>query len=230
MDNKEIKIIYNKCIEYIDIIKNPILKECCKKIYEDYKEKLMNKPAAPGSHHSFKGGLLYHIYSVTRNAITICTLYPELEVDMDLIIFGSLTHDIGKTKDFNDFSESTNYEPIARNNFALLGHSYEGAHIVENYLNDYEIDEQFKNQVIHMIGSHMKEYSEYGVLVLPKMLEVIIINYADSIDAYLEPAHVIISNTKPGEIYNLRKAPVPYYKSINPYYNSKLKVDTLCKI
>ena len=27
--------------------------------------------------------------------------------------------------------------------------SYEGTHIVENYLSKYDIDEQFKNQVIH---------------------------------------------------------------------------------
>lgn len=88
MDNKEIEVYYDKCIELSEKIKNPILKECCQKIYDDYKGKLINKPATTGSHHFFKGGLLYHIYSVTRNAIAICGLYPELEVDMDLIIFG----------------------------------------------------------------------------------------------------------------------------------------------
>ena len=96
---------------------------------------------------------------------------------------------------------------------------YEGTHIVENYLKDYKIDEQFKNQVLHMIGSHMNEYSEWGALVLPKMLEVIIINYADSMDAYFEPAHEIIKNAKPGELYKVGNAPRPYYKSLNPYHN-----------
>lgn len=81
---------------------------------------------------------------------------------MDLVIFGALTHDIGKTNDFNDFNEDESYNSKNGNSFALLGHSYEGTHIVENYLTKYEIDEQFKNQVIHMIGSHMNEYSELG--------------------------------------------------------------------
>ena len=179
----------------------------------------MNKPATPGSHHYFKGGLLYHIYSVTRNAIAICELYEELDVDMDLIIFGALLHDIGKTNDFNDFSEDESYESKTGNSFALLGHSYEGTHIVENYLKNYEIDEQFKNQVIHMIGSHMNEYSEWGALVLPKMLEVIIIHFADNIDAHLEPAHKDIKNAKQGALYKIGNAPRPYYKSLNPYYN-----------
>ena len=90
---------------------------------------------------------------------------------------------------------------------------------LRNYLSNYKMDEQFKNQVLHMIGSHMNEYSEWGALVLPKMLEVIIINYADSMDAYFEPAHNIIKNANPGELYKVGNAPRPYYKSLNVYYN-----------
>lgn len=209
--------IYDQCIKYSESIKNPILKELIKVIYGDYKEQLMNKPATTGFHHCFKGGLLYHIYSVTRNAITICNLYPDLEVDMDLIIFGSLLHDIGKCNDYKDFNSDDDL--VNGNSSALLGHSYEGAHIVENYLSKYDIDDQFKNQIIHMIGSHMNEYSEWGALVLPKMLEVVIINFADNIDATMEPAHTDISNAKSGELYKIVNAPRAYYKSLNPYYN-----------
>mgnify|MGYP000622713650 CR=1 FL=1 len=219
MNNKELEKIYEECMDYSNKIKNQILKEVVQRIYKDYKERLMNKPATPGSHHYFKGGLLYHIYCVTRNAIEICNMYPNLEVDKDLIIFGALVHDIGKCNDFNNFAEIEKKESINGNSMTLLGHSYEGTHIVENYLQDYEIDEQFKNQVLHMIGSHMNEYSEWGALVLPKMLEVIIISYADSMDAYFEPAHEIIKNAKPGELYKVGNAPRPYYKSLNPYYN-----------
>ena len=196
MNSKMLENIYSECLEMANIIKNPILKECCKNIYNDYKDKLINKPATSGSHHFYKGGLLFHIYSVTKNAMAICDLYPNLNVDKDLIIFGALVHDIGKCNDFNDFSDGENYNSINGNSMDLLGHSYEGTHIVENYLKNYDIDEQFKNQIIHMVGSHMNEYSEWGALVLPKMLEVIIINYADSMDAYLEPAHKIIKDAK----------------------------------
>lgn len=219
MNNVDLDVIYNECIKYIEKINNPILKEVCNKIYVDYRDELINKPATPGSHHFYKGGLLYHIYSVTKNAIAICDLYPKLEVDRDLVIFGALTHDIGKTNDFNDFEEKSDYNPINGNNMALLGHSYEGAHIIENYLRDYDINEEFKNQVIHMVGSHMKDFSEWGTLVSPKMLEVIIINYADSMDAYLEPAHEIINKANKGEMYKIRNAERPYYKSLNSYYN-----------
>lgn len=218
MNDEEIEKNYKKCIEYSNRIENPILKEVVQKIYRDYKEKLMYKPAT-NTHHYFKGGLLFHLYSVTRNAIAICDLYPNLEIDRDLVIFGALTHDIGKMNDYNDFSELEDYKLKSGNSAELLGHSYEGAHIVENYLKDYDIDEQFKNQVIHMVGSHMNEFSEWGALVLPKMLEVIVISYADGIDAYFEPAHKIIKNAQKGELYKIGNAPRPYYKSLNKYYN-----------
>lgn len=222
MKNEELEKIYKECIEYANKIKNPMLREVANRIYNDYKEPIMNKPATPGSHHFYKGGLLYHLYSVTKNAIKICELYPNLSIDTDLIIFGALVHDIGKTKDFKDYSDANN-DAKNGNSMDLLGHSYEGAHIVENYLEQYEIDDQFKNQIIHMIGSHMNEYSEWGALVLPKMLEVIIINYADSMDAYLEPAHSILNNAEKGKKYKIGNAPREYYKSLNQYYEENKK-------
>ena len=45
MSDEELEKYYNGCIEYSNKIKNPILRECCQKIYNDYKEKIINKPA-----------------------------------------------------------------------------------------------------------------------------------------------------------------------------------------
>ena len=218
MSNEELQEYYNNCIEYSNKIKNPILKKCCQEIYNDYKEKLLNKPATPGRHHYFKGGLLYHIYCVTRNSYNIVQMYPNLNIDLDLIIFGALLHDIGKTSEYNDFSEDQNYIARKGNGAELLGHSYQGVHIVDNYLSKYDIEEKFKNQVLHMIGNHMKEFREEGIFVETKMLEVIIISFADNIDNYLEPASRVISDVKKGGTYEFPKAERPYYKSLNPYY------------
>lgn len=213
--NIDLEDTFNKCMKFKDEIKNQNLKDCCEKILLDYKEKLTNKPATTGSHHYFKGGLLYHIYCVTRNAITIIDLYPNLKVDSDLVIFGALLHDIGKTNNYTDWNEMSEY---LDNGSQLLGHSYEGTHIVENYLEKYNLEINFKNQVLHMIGSHMNEFSEWGTLVLPKMLEVIIINFADNIDAHLEPASEILAQATKGNIYKIGNDSRNYYKSLNPDY------------
>lgn len=213
--NIDLEDIFNKCISFKDKIKNQDLKDCCEKILLDYKEKLIKKPATTGSHHYFEGGLLYHTYCVTRNAIIIMDLYPNLKVDADLVIFGALLHDIGKTNNYTNWDGMSEY---LGNGSQLLGHSYEGTHIVQNYLEKYNLEENFKNQVLHMIGSHMNEFSEWGALVLPKMLEVIIINFADNIDAHLEPAPEVLRQANKGEIYKIGNAPRDYYKSLNPEY------------
>lgn len=213
--NIDLENIFDKCILYKDKIKNKSLKECCGKILIDYKDKLIKKPGTTTSHHYFEGGLLYHTYCVTRNAITILELYPNLNVDSDLVIFGALLHDIGKTKNYTDWDNKSEYK---YNGSQLLGHSYEGTHIVENYLSEYDLNEEFKNQALHMIGSHMTEFSDCGTLVLPKMLEVIIIHFADKIDSTLEPAHNVINQVGKGEKYKTCNGPRDYYKSLNPEY------------
>lgn len=218
MNEKELEECYNKCIEYSNKIKNPILRECCQKIYSDYKEKLINKPATPGRHHYFRGGLLDHIYSVTRNSYNIVQMYPNLHVDEDLVLFGALLHDLGKVEQYYDFSENEDYIARKGNTSELLGHTYEGTHIVDNYLSKYEIDEVFKNQVLHMIGSHMRIFMNEGVLVKIKMLEARIISFGDYIDGFLDQAVKPINEAKPGGEYEFPLSENPYYKSLNPYY------------
>lgn len=77
---KEINLekIYNECINYSNEIKNPILKEVAQKAFADYKEKLLNKPATPGSHHFYKGGLLYHIYIVLQEILLKYVTYIQI--------------------------------------------------------------------------------------------------------------------------------------------------------
>lgn len=214
--NIDLKNIFDECMSFKDKIKNNNLRNCCEEILLDYKDKYMRKPAAIGSHHCFKGGLLYHTYCVTRNAITITELYPTLKVDTDLVIFGALLHDIGKTKNYTDWEDCSEYRS---NGSKLLGHSYEGTHIVENYLSKYELEEDFKNQVLHMIGAHMYSFCDYGTMVLPKMLEVLIIHYSDKLDSILESCNSIFKDTKKGEKFFLNKENRDFYKSINPDYN-----------
>lgn len=223
--NKDLEEIYTKCLEYANRIKNPSLRECCLEIYNDYKEKLIAKPSTESPrHHFFRGGLMYHSYCVTRNAIIIAELYDYLDLDMDLIIFGSLLHDIGKTGHYKDFDLIKDGERgILSSGDYMVGHSYAGTHIVENYLTKYNLDDQFKYQALHMIGSHMKDYGECGTLISQKMLEVLIISYADSIDAKLDSMKNGINNVKKGEPYFNYNQTTKFYKSANPYHENNIK-------
>lgn len=218
MTNDELGNIYAECIKYANKIKNEDLRNCCLEIYNDYKEKLMNKPATGGDcHHFYKGGLLFHIYCVTRNAITIYEMYDYIDLDLDLIIFGALLHDIGKADEYNDYDIIIETGNIYMSNSAnLLGHSYEGTEIVSRYLEKYNIDKEFKLQALHMIGCHMNEFSEWGALTTSKMLEVLIINYGDAMDAEIENNRLGINGAKKGGKYNNLAKTTMFYKSINP--------------
>lgn len=82
----------------------------------------------------------------------------------------------------------------------------------------------FKEKLINKpatTGSHMNQYGEWGALVMSKMLQVIIINFADELDAYIEPAHQAIKHTNKGELYKINNAPREYYKSLNPFYSPR---------
>ena len=218
MSEDMLQNVYVDCIEYSKKIKNPILKECCQEIYKEYKERLMKKPAS-FHHHCYRGGLLFHSYCVTRNALLIAQLYPHLAIDLDLVIFGSLLHDIGKVKDYFD-DDLKEGKKGTNNSMELLGHSYIGTHIVENYLEKYDLPINFKNQILHMIGSHMKNSSEFGALVSPKMFEVLIIHYSDTVDANIDKILKGIEYAPKGNLYHSKDQELKYYKSLNEYYNN----------
>ncbi len=56
---------------------------------------------------------------------------------------------------------------------------------------------------------------------MPKMLEVIIINFADDLDAHIEPDHQAIKHANKRELYKINNAPREYYKSLNPFYSPR---------
>ena len=220
LTNKQIEGYYEKCLEFANEIINPDLKECCLKIYQDYKKELLAKPAVGDPyHHFFNGGLIYHLYSVTRNAKMITELYDYIDIDKDLVIFGALLHDIGKIYDYQDFEDiEEGTSGILGSSAYMVGHCYEGCHLVENYLEKYNLEERFKYQVLHMIGSHMGSFGEFGILTSPKMLEVVIINFAEHIDSKIDRARNNCNKAQKGELYYTEKETEKYYKSANPYF------------
>ena len=116
LDKKEIEDIFKELLSIIEEIQNKDLKLVAIKIFEDNKEKIINRAAMPdyfkngeyrhGGHHFFKGGLLYHLLNVTRISLNIAKLYKG--IDNDLVIFGACLHDIGKIITINEWNEKKN--------------------------------------------------------------------------------------------------------------------------
>lgn len=211
LTNNEKEEIFNGIINYAKKINNNSLQKVCIKILNDYKEKLFCRSAGNDAiemnkiakwHQCFDGGLLHHIYGVTKNAYNIGINY-EGKIDMDLVIFGAILHDIGKTKIFDKWNEESEIKANLGYSYLLVDHLYIGEKIVEEYLDAENFPEKFKYQILHMIATHMDTMDKH-------MAEAYIVSYADSLDADIENITSYPRNAV-NPLYN-----VYFYESDNP--------------
>lgn len=187
LNEKEKEGKYQEIITYANKIQNASLRNTCIQILKDYKKELFTRAAGHDgiegikcirSHQCFDGGLLDHICNVTKNAYNIGLTYQE-NVDIDLILFGAILHDIGKTKIFDKWKEESEIKANLNYSYLLVDHVYLGESIVEQYLNKETISEKLKYQALHIIATHMDTMDKH-------MAEAYIVSYADSIDADIE--------------------------------------------
>ncbi|MBD9105391.1 HD domain-containing protein [bacterium] len=206
---------FNGLINYAKKINNNSLRNACINILNDYKQELFHRGAGHDgiemnkynrTHQCFDGGLLDHLYNVTKNAYDIGLNYKE-KVDIDLILFGAILHDIGKVKIFDKWNENGEIKSNLNYSYLLVDHVYIGEKIVEEYLDKEDISEKFKYQALHIIATHMDTMDKH-------MAEAYIVSYADSIDADIEN---IISYP--------RNAINPVY---NEYYYESENPDKIC--
>lgn len=215
LTNNEKELRFHGLIDYAEKINNNSLKKVCIEILNNYKEELfcrgaghdgieMNKFAR--THQCFDGGLLDHLYNVTKNAYNIGLNY-EKKVDMDLILFGAILHDIGKVKIFDKWNEEAEIKSNLNYSYLLVDHVYIGQKIVEEYLDKENISEKFKYQILHIIATHMDTMEKH-------MAEAYVVSYADSIDADIENI-ISYPRNAVNPIYNQY-----YYESDNPEQNN----------
>ncbi|MCT4612716.1 MAG: HD domain-containing protein [Clostridia bacterium] len=187
LTNEEKEDRFEQILSYSQKIKNPILKKVAINILNDKKDKIFKMAAGNDgiegrkvrkTHHCYEGGLLDHTLSVTKHAYNIGKLYSS-NIDMDLIIFGAIFHDIGKIEIFDEWNEESEVKANLNFSYLLVDHVYIGQKIVEDYLNKENITDKFKYQVLHMIATHMDTFEKH-------MIEAHIVSYADSIDAHIQ--------------------------------------------
>lgn len=176
----------------IDQMKDQELKGFIQGIYDDYQEKLLASPASIGVHHEYLNGLGYHVYRMLKAAMALSDVY-EASVDRDYLVVGVILHDIGKIKCYN-VSEDGNPESYTVEN-DLLGHIAMGILMLE----DYQISEDKKNMVRHLILSHHGK-REYGAVVSPMTIEAQILHFVDNIDSKVTIYERELANLEEGQV------------------------------
>ena len=121
---------------------------------------------------------------------------PQIVIDRDLLLTGTLLHDFAKSKEFA-FSELglvTNYSTGGQ----LLGHLVMGAQEVADTAKELGIPNDKSMLVQHMILSHHGE-PEFGAAVRPLFAEAELLSCIDMIDSRMEIYREVLNDLSVGE-------------------------------
>ncbi|TGE38403.1 HD domain-containing protein [Desulfosporosinus fructosivorans] len=164
----------------LDKIKKPELKALLEQflIHPVWGPAYRQAPAAMKIHQAYLRGLWEHSVRVAEIAIGIAGNYPKM--DCDLVITGALLHDIGKIGEYS-YTRGIKVTTEGR----LLGHIILGIEILTEEISKIPgFSRELRSKLLHVITSHHGKY-EWQSPKRPKLMEALVIHYADAMDAEL---------------------------------------------
>lgn len=176
---------YRKLLElFINKIESDNIRLFVTNILEKNSNRFYIWPAATNVHHNYPSGLLQHTVNVVKNAYNIASSYSD--IDMDLVLAGSILHDIGKIYEYDEkgnvSGEGKLFDHINIGTRMLFEEYYHG----QDYV--YSFSERDIYNLSHIILSHHGKL-EWGSPRTPATKEAMIVHYADYIDTNMFIAH-----------------------------------------
>lgn len=187
------EVMFDEIKKYINGMKNNDIKKIVESLFNINEDKLMYYPAAKKNHHSIRGGLLYHIFTMLDVAEKLCNIYSFL--NKDLVYAGVILHDLAKLKemDSNELGIVSEYTLEG----TLLGHITQGIKDIEVVGEKFNVDREIIILLQHMILSHHYE-PEYGSPIKPMIPEAEMLHHLDIIDARMYDMKKVTNETKEG--------------------------------
>jgi len=189
------KKMWKEVIKVVRSFKDPFLKKLCYNIYENNKEKLLIYPATLSMNHNYRSGLLEHILSMSRSALTLARLY---KLDRDLILTGILVHDIGKLREIN-----YDYESTLTKDGNLIGHLVISRDIVLEEANKIKkFPKGLLIKIEHIILSHQAKYN-WNNSIKPAFKEALLVQSIKLMDGQLNVMDITFNEDREsGEFTN----------------------------
>jgi 3'-5' exoribonuclease len=166
------------------------LQQLCEQFLNQYGARFRRAAAARSNHHARRGGLLDHTSRMIQAAQALLNVYPHLHAD--LLITGTLFHDVGKLWETCPPPQGFTILPDMRGE--LMGHLSIGIEMVNALWRElpkegWELwtpsSEELRLHLIHLIAAHHGQL-EFGSPILPKTPEAIALHLIDNLDARLE--------------------------------------------
>ena len=135
-------------------------------------------PAAMKIHQAYLRGLWEHSVRVAEIADGVAGHYPA--INRDLVLTGALLHDLGKTLEYS-YDRGIKFTTEGR----LLGHIILGIELLTDEMAKMpDFPRELRSKLLHIITSHHGKY-EWQSPKRPKLMEALVIHYADVMDAEL---------------------------------------------
>ena len=186
--------MFQRLLQITDSIVSEPLKQLMDAFWSDaeFVQNFKSAPAAKMMHHAYVGGLLEHTLSATILADKLAGHYSG--VDRDLLIVGTILHDIGKTKELS-YNVAIDYTDEGR----LLSHIIISTLMVQEKIATLsDFPKEAADLLLHMVISHHGE-REFGSPEPPKTIEAILLNYVDEIDARVKGVREFMDTEDPNE-------------------------------
>ena len=167
--------------EYIASLENTYLQTLINNYLDrdNTEEKFYEAPAAKSVHDATLGGLLRHTTRLIRLSLTVQKMYPEIQVDRNLLITGCVLHDIEKISEYSWDTATIEYTDEGH----YIGHC--SMAMMKVYHEIQKIDgfpKDLENRLIHMIAAHA---AEYDPVRLPSIPEALILHLCDLTDSQI---------------------------------------------
>ena len=162
---------------YIEEISNAPLKTSLKTTLEA-NEFYYDAPASISYHHAYKHGLLEHSIQVTKLALSMKDCLDENTlIDEDIIISGSILHDIGKINCYQFIDGGIDACGI----LSEQNHLANGIKIISQHM----VSCADLDHLIHILASHHRAKA-FGAIVEPISNEAWIISVADDLSSKIQ--------------------------------------------
>jgi 3'-5' exoribonuclease len=167
---------------------------------EVFLPRFASAPAARGMHHAYIGGLLEHTLSMAALANTLAAHYPY--VNKDLLLSGTLLHDMGKTEEYR-IDGAFGFSEDGR----LVGHIARAATIVEQVAASLDFPPEELRQLIHLILSHHGTL-EWGSPTKPKTIEALLLHQIDLLDSRVQGFYDYLRSDSSEDAWTSKSSPM----------------------
>lgn len=183
--------LFKTVCECIDrYVEQPHLKRLVMEILKTHAELFKKMPAAMNYHHGYTGGLLEHVWSMTRISGFLADHYAKYyaglnpPLDKGVIVAAAILHDIGKLRELEYHPVEAKYTKAGY----LVGHVQMGRDLVREFAARIEdFPEETLLCLEHAILAHHGK-REFGAPVLPQTIEALILHYIDDLDSKVNMA------------------------------------------